>query len=112
MDTKTITTPVKEHKVVVKEWISGKEYEEIQKPITGVKMLVNLMGKDQSVKSEINVGEVTQESTDIAIKTVVVSIDGETKDIIEAVKSMNKKDYLFVISEVDKICTDENFPKP
>jgi len=112
MDTKTITTPIKKCKVVVKEWITGGEYEDVQKPITGAKMLVDLKGNEKTVKSEINVGEVTQESTDIAIKIVVISIDGETKDIIEKVKSMHKNDYLFVINAVDEICTGENFPKP
>ena len=109
MNTKEIITPVGKNKIILKSWITGGEYEEIQKPITDVKLLIDTLG---TAKGEINVGDASQKSTENAIGIVVVSIDGETKDIINKTKSMHRDDYLFVIKEVDNVYKGANFLKP
>ena len=109
MNTKIITTPINECKVELKAWITGGEYEEIQKPITDVKLLIDTLG---TAKGEINVGDASQKSTENAINVVVVSVDDEKKDIVKKIKGMHRDDYLFVLREVDNVYKGENFPKP
>jgi hypothetical protein len=104
-----ITTPIKKHKVELKDFITGREFEEIQKPITDVKIQIEAGGKGVG---EINAGEVQRKSTEKAIEIIVVSIDGETKDVLNKVYDMPSKDYSFVLAEVDKVGKGVNFTKP
>ena len=108
-DTKEIITPVGKNKIILKSWITGGEYEEIQKPITDVKLLIDTLG---TAKGEINVGDASQKSTENAIRIVVVSVDDEKKNLVEKIKGMHRDDYLFVLKEVDNVYKGENFPKP
>lgn len=108
-NTKKIITPIDKYEIVLVDNITGGEYEEIQRPITDIKLMVDVLG---ATKGEINAGEVVRKSTETAIKIVVVSIDGEKKDILEKIMAMHKNDYLFVLEEVDKIVKGENFTKP
>jgi len=113
MDTKTIITPFGKNVVELKEWITGKEYEEIQKPIKDIKVLLEASNSNKGiVKSEINAGEATRKSTEIAIKTIVISIDGSKEGILGKIESMRKEDYLFILKEVDKVVSGENFTIP
>jgi hypothetical protein len=113
MDTKTIITPIGSNKVELKEWITGKEYEETQKPYTDAKAVFELSGRDRGTgRTEVNVGEAKRQAIENAIKIVVISIDGEVKDILKKVQEMRKDDYLFVLKEVDKVVSGENFIKP
>ncbi len=109
MKTKTVITPIGKQKIELKEWITGGEYEEIQKPITNVKLLIDTVG---TAKGEINVGDASQKSTEVAIRTIVISIDEDTKDIVKKVMEMHRDDYLFITKAVDNIYKGENFPKP
>jgi hypothetical protein len=113
METKTIITPIGKNKVELKNWINGREYEEIQKPITDIKATFETAGLDRGLgKGEMNVGEVYRKSTENAIKIVVISIDGDAKNILDRVMSMRKEDYLFVVRKVDEVVTGKNFTPP
>ena len=67
-----IVTPIKQHKVEIKDWITGREQQEIKKPITDVMMKITSKGESST---EINIGEAQRKSTEKAIEFVVVSID-------------------------------------
>ncbi|XOB41800.1 MAG: hypothetical protein ACKKMS_00150 [Candidatus Nealsonbacteria bacterium] len=113
METKTITTPMKGHKIELREWITGKEYEEIQKPITDIRAIFETTGIGKGMgRGEVNVGEASRKSTENAIKIIVISVDGEDKNILGKVQSMRSEDYLFVLKEVDNIATGKNFILP
>ena len=101
-----IVTPIKQHKVEIKDWITGREQQEIKKPITDVMMKITSKGESST---EINIGEAQRKSTEKAIEFVVVSIDDDKKNILNRVYDMPSKDYDFVIKKVDEIVTGEDF---
>jgi len=103
-----IITPIKQHKVELKDWITGREQQDIKKPITDVMMRITSKGESST---EINIGEAQRKSTEKAIESVVVSIDGDKKDILNRVYDMPSKDYDFVVKKVDDIVTGEDFQK-
>lgn len=105
-NTKEIITPKEKHKILMVEWISGREGIEIDKPILNVKMSV------EKKTGEINLGEAIRSSKEIAIKIIIVSIDGDSKNILDRVLDMPKSEYEFVIGEVDKVISGEDFTKP
>jgi len=95
--------------VELKEWISGAEGEEIESPITNVKLKINSLGQGAA---DLNVGEATKKSTEIAINIVVVKVDKEAKDIWKRIREMPNVDYKFILKEVDKVVSDRDFTKP
>ena len=105
METKTLKTPGGVE-VVLKAWISGEEFENIRKPIIDIKMPLD------DKNGEVNFGQPTKESVEIAVRTVVVSVDGKPDDTLKAVRALRKKDYLFVLNEVDKVVKGEDFLSP
>jgi hypothetical protein len=109
MKTKIVETPQEKHKVEIKEWITGRESEEIEAPITDVRFKVNMKGQGDA---EINAGEAVRKSAENAVKIVVVSVDGATDDVLKRVLDMPKVDYKFVMGEVDKIVRGEGFTNP
>jgi hypothetical protein len=102
-----ILTPNKT-KVVLKDWITGRDDEDIQRPITAVKFQIGASGAGSG---EINAGEAMEKSKHIAIEKVVISIDGKTENVLDLVLDLPKKDYQFVMKEVDKVVTGD-FTKP
>lgn len=112
--TKKITTPIEKHEIEIVEWITGAEYEEIQKPITDIKAVFETVGigKGGIGRGEINVGEAARKSTENAIKIIVISVDGDTKNILGRIQSMRKEDYLFVLEKIDKVAKGRNFTQP
>ena len=109
MNTKIIKTPKMKVEVELKEWISGKEGEEIDAPMTDIKFKINQLGQGAT---ELNVGEAMRKSVEIAVNIVVLKIDGETRDIWKRVQEMPKVDYKFILKEVDKVVSGKDFTKP
>jgi hypothetical protein len=109
METKTITTPKQKSKVVLKSWITGQEGNEIDKPIMDIKFKINTLGQGSA---DLNIGEADRQSKEIAIQKVIVSIDGDNKDVVKRVLNMPKTDYNFVMAEINKIVRGEDFTQP
>lgn len=103
-----IITPVNKVKVQLKDWITGRDEVEIQRPITAIKFQIESSGKGAG---EIDVGEATEKSKRAAIEKVVISVDGKTEGILDLVLDMHKQDYLFVMKEIDKVIGGD-FIKP
>jgi len=103
----TITTPKGKHKVELKEWISGAEYEDIYRPMTNFQMAV----KNKDVEFGMHVGEAREEMKKKSIEVVVLSVDGDKKDILNKVREMRKEDYLFILEKVDEIIAGD-FTQP
>jgi hypothetical protein len=104
-----IKTPVNKIEVELKDFITGREGEEIDKPIMDVRFKIGTSGQGNA---EINVGEAIKKSTEIAVGIVVLSVDGKKEDILNSVLDLPKKDYKFVLDNVDKIVRGEDFTKP
>lgn len=112
MDRETIAieTPVDKHKVVLKMWITGREKRDLRKPfLDGMKFSV---GETTPKLEDLKPGELMERAENIAIETIVVSVDGNTEKKVDAVLDMKEKDYDFVINEINKISQERNFPKP
>jgi len=103
-----ITTPVKNIKVQLRDWITGRDEIDIQRPIIAMKFQISQLGVG---KGEIDVGEASEKSKEVAIEKVVISVEGKTDDILNAVLDMHREDYLFVMTEIDKVISG-NFTNP
>jgi hypothetical protein len=98
-ETYEVKTPIKGIKVVLKSWITGKESQSIDSAMfAGVGTSVD--GKKLSPKlSDTMIAD--QENA--SIKAVVVSVDGNEQNVVDAVLGMRAGDYKFVLNEVDKV---------
>ena len=101
-ETKNIETPIDKHKIVLKSWISGREKRELRDILlTGMKM-----GKDGNVITD---PQTTSKTEDKAIELLIVSIDGDDKDILNKVLDMKSADFDFLMKEIDNIRVDKDF---
>lgn len=98
-ETYEVKTPIKGIKVVLKSWITGKESQSIDSAMfAGVGTSVD--GKKLQPKlSDTMIAD--QENA--SIRAVVVSVDGNDSDVVNAVLNMRAGDYKFVLEEVDKV---------
>jgi hypothetical protein len=108
METKTIKTPGGVE-MVLKAWITGEESRRIDAPFKKLKMIVDSTGIG---KGEMDAGLATEESIKTAIETIVISVAGKTIKIYDEVSALRKKDYQFVLNEVDSVIKDEDFTPP
>jgi len=105
-ETKTITTPIGKHKVVLKAWITGREKRELRNVF--LKNVKDVSGKEEPEKM-LTSAEIINEAENKAIETVVVSVDGETKNVLDKILDMRAKDFEFIIEEINKITRDSDF---
>lgn len=109
MDTKTIETPVDKHKVEIKSWLSEKDYREIEKASIPPEMELktNSENLDSSIREFVlkgkDVVEIMHKDNDAKIIVGVISINGSSENILERVLEMKKKDYDFIVEEIEKI---------
>lgn len=108
MNTKEIITPGGV-KCEMKEWITGRESEEIDKPIMDVRFKIGVSGQGNA---EVNVGDAIRKTTEKAIEIVVISVDGNKENILDKVLELPKTDYKFILKEVDKIVKGVDFTNP
>lgn len=101
--THEIVTPIGKSKVVLKDWITGKDSQAIDSAMfAGVGTSVD--GKKLQPKlSESMIAD--QENA--SIKAVVVSVDGNETNVVEAILNMRSADYKFVLAEVDKVINED-----
>ena len=107
--TKEIITPKEKHKILIVEWISGAESEEIEASIKDVRFKIDSLGQGTA---DMNVGEAIRKSVEIAVNIIVLKIDGEARDIWKRVQELRKTDYDFVLEKVDRITRGLDFEPP
>ena len=107
METKEVTTPIGEIKIVLKSFITGRESREIKGVyFKGVKFKM----EGQAAKSDdIDMSKVTEDSENKAIEVVVVSVNGSEENKLDTILDMNVKDYDFVKDEVNKVINGDDF---
>jgi len=103
---KTITTPKGKVKVELKEDINGYELEEIQKPITDIRMELQEGGKSTA---GMNIGEAKRASVHKAIEIIVQSVAGEKENVLEKVLALSAQDFTFVCDAVDEVASGGGF---
>lgn len=110
-ETIEIITPIKKHKVVIKAWITGREKRILTRRIlSGMKVDMDVGSAGGEVQAkEIDMGAVMEDAENKAIEIIVVSVNGKTEGILDAVLDMRDKDYQFVKKEINKISKDKDF---
>ena len=116
-ETIEITTPIKKHKVVLKSYIVEMELKEIRRVWQDYNITMKMeagAGKDEKGKvtqesKTFNLADKMDAAEKVALKILVVSVDGKTEDILKMLNGMRPKDFAFVKKEIDKITEDEDF---
>lgn len=108
--TKEITTPIGNHKVVIKSFVTGREKRSFIAVFLGDgKLSVNPSNMEaQNVDVKPNL---IQQADELVLKTVVVSVDGSSEDVVNRVLDMHGADYDFVKAAVDEVAKDSEFSK-
>lgn len=102
MDRETITvnTPVDNHIVILKSYLTGKEKREIKN--SELPRSINY-SVEEGVQG-IDPVAFANNSEDMTLRTIIVSIDGKTDiDIVETVLAMKSVDSDFIVSEINNI---------
>jgi hypothetical protein len=89
--TKTIELPLTKKSVVLKEWLTGREYEMTQTPLY------------ESYKKDMKAGIDLQSLTHQTFNAYVVSVDGVNKDILNLILDLPHEDYTFIIEQINDI---------
>ncbi len=102
-ETKTIKTPIDKHDVVLKAWITGREKRELRN------VFLSKMGLGGKGEMKENPADITDAAENKAIETIVISVNGKTEKIIDAILDMKGPDYEFVIKEINGISKETAF---
>lgn len=97
--TKEITTSGG-HKVVLKEWITGREDRELVSILLR-DIEMTQRGKEQEFAG-FKVG-IAEEAENKAIELVVISVDGKTENIVDAVLDLPSADYDKIKAAINEI---------
>jgi len=90
-----VETPYQKNKVVIKEWITGKELEYISE------VIYNSMAIKES-GGEIKDGSFLRKQKERAIECFVVSVNESKDNVVEAVLNMHSDDYNFVNEKIEE----------
>jgi len=102
---KTITTP-SGASIKIKTYITGRESEQIDNILYKAMNLSAQTGNAQGTNLNLSDGAFLTEQTHKTIELMVVSVDDKTDKILDTILDMKQKDYLFVISEIEKVTKD------
>lgn len=108
MDRETIKikTPIGKQELVLKAWLTGGEKRDI------TNSLINGLKVDGAGAADLNMtSDLVNKSQDAALEIIIISIDGETEDIVKTVLDMRSKDFDYIVEEINKITTDEELKK-
>ncbi len=98
-ETKMIVTPVGKKSIEIKTYITGKEKRELTN--------VYLSGDIKFNAESQNIGginaAIVDKAQDLALKLIVVSIDGNAENIVETILNMRAEDYDFIVKSVDEL---------
>lgn len=104
--TYTIKTSVSGTPVELRKWITGKQREEINAILmSAMKMKADTMGRGEGEMSE-GFAEAFAKSEHKEIEAFVVSVNGQTDNIVEAVLSLPEADTEEVKNEIKKNTPD------
>ena len=111
METKEIITPIGKNKVVLKSFITMNEEKAIKRIMKDIDVTVEskVGGEPTQKLKPFNMADKLEETENKAIEIIVISIDGETENILERLGKMNSKDGNFVKKEINKITEGEDF---
>ena len=95
----TIETPIAKRQVVLKEWITGREFESLNEPILKHYKVSTKGNFDDSELSGSLISEMNRQ----ALLVWIQSVDGSTENILDTVLDMRKEDYQFVVDKINEL---------
>lgn len=95
--TTELTTP-NGHKIVLKDWITGREFESLSAPLL---KLYKINASKGAVEEPAVGGDVMTEMNKQALIVWVESVNGSTENIYDTLLDMRQEDYLFVKTAID-----------
>lgn len=98
-ETKIIETPKGKQKVEIKTYITGREKRELTNVYLSGDMKFNADSKDIA---GIN-ANLMDKAQDLALTTIVVSIDGIKENILQTILDMRSEDSDFIFKSVDEV---------
>ena len=101
-ETITIETPIAHLQVVLKTWITGREFESLNEPLLK-NYKINTSKNSLDDTTELT-GNVINEMTHQALKVWVVSINGDEANVVDRLlDTVQKEDYQFVIDKINEL---------
>jgi len=100
-DTYTIKTKISGAEVVLRKWITGKQREEINAPLlSAVRVRANIGGGETEMSE--GMAEAIRQSEHREIEAFVVSVNGQTDNVVDAVLSLPEQDTEQIKAEIKK----------
>jgi len=105
--THAIVTPVGAAKILLKDWITGREKQLIDGALYG-----GMETEGEGAKAKPKMGRtMIADQENASIEAVIVSINNNESNIVETVLDMHSKDYEFIVKHIDKIVKGDFDPK-
>jgi len=111
-ETIEVETPIEKHKVVLKKWLTVRERRAILRPyLEG--MQFNLKGEsgENLEVAGINPADLTEKVENIMIETIIVSVDGDSENVLEKVLNMRTGDWEFLKKKLNEVIGEKDFLK-
>lgn len=100
-ETKTIEAPISKAQVVIKTYLTGKEKRDITN--SSLPRKVDYNGTTEGI-NQIDLVDLTNNAEDIALKSIIVSIDGKTDiNFVETVLAMRSEDSDYILAQVKEV---------
>ena len=96
-ESKEIITPVDKKKIVIKTYLTGREYNEVEK-IFLASSKIEIGGQPASFS-----GSVVKDAEIKLIEQAVISVDSDDKDVANKVLDLKQADYSFVVKELNEM---------
>jgi hypothetical protein len=101
MNTHKITTPIGSQEIEIKAWITGREAEGIDQLMYEAMAVKSDMAGTADIQN-IDLKKVITETNHKKIETFVVSVDGNTANILNVVLDMHEDDTKFILDSIDE----------
>lgn len=98
-ETRTITTPEAGIEVVLKTQLTGADDEAIEAALLASTVVA---GDTDGADARIG-GEAVIAARHAALRQLVVSVAGDKTDVLAKLLALPRRDYKFVVAEIDKI---------
>lgn len=98
MENQTIITPIGEHKIELKPYLTGRDMREL-------KAIYLRIGKVDATGQGITdiKPEVAEEAENKTFELAIISIDKSPENILKRVLDMPSKDYSFILDEINEL---------
>jgi len=95
---KEIITPVDSHKVIIKTYLTGREYREVESVFLK-QAKVNVTGQNVS---EFD-GSIVKLAEDKLIEQSIMSINGKTEDLLNIALDFKNADFAYLVKELNEM---------